>query len=150
MEEDSHAIARYLRTEILGPLFALIPEGDAASANQAIRRVCHYVCLNVDTDITLAQCAESTGVSSSFIRRQFKQEVGVSFADYVTQCKVDRACNLLAQTSLSIGEIAAIVGYSDRTLYRIFQKYCQCSPGEYRSNFCRDRDAKADKSLSES
>jgi two-component system response regulator YesN len=87
---------------------------------------------HIQEDITLQTCAELCGMSPSYLSRIFKKETGVSFLDFVSQCKVQEAQRLLQETNLSISQIAEKIGYSARNFYRVFYKVAMMSPNEYR------------------
>jgi AraC family transcriptional regulator len=63
----------------------------------------------------------------------FKQSVGVPPRVYLTQLRMERACELLELTELSVTEIAHEVGYSsNQVLARIFHKHHRMTPSDYR------------------
>ncbi|MFN4274650.1 MAG: helix-turn-helix transcriptional regulator, partial [Aliihoeflea sp.] len=52
---------------------------------------------------------------------------------HLTRLRMEKACDLLKNTNLSITEIALEVGYSsNQVLARVFLKHHQISPSEYR------------------
>ena len=71
--------------------------------------------------------------STSHISALFKRETGTTIVDYITQCRIERAKELLASTMMSINEIAEAVGYQDAKYFsRIFRKQVCIKPSEYR------------------
>lgn len=72
-------------------------------------------------------------MSPSHLSRLFKKETGVSFLEYLQECKIREAARLLNETDETIGEIAATIGYSERNLTRMFQKHTHMTPGQYRA-----------------
>jgi AraC-like DNA-binding protein len=99
---------------------------------ELIRKVMNHVKENIGFNLSLTECAELAGMSPSYLSRLFKQESGLSFVDYLVTCKVERAKNLLKETDHTILEIAESVGYSERSLNRVFQRFSQMSPNQYR------------------
>jgi two-component system response regulator YesN len=86
-----------------------------------------------DPDITLEQAAEKLQVSPVYFGRVFKQELGISFGQYLTQIRIKRAIQLLTATELSILEIADRVGYHSQHYFSTsFRKYTGMSPLQYR------------------
>ncbi|HEY0924497.1 AraC family transcriptional regulator [Rheinheimera pacifica] len=84
-------------------------------------------------DISLDELAAEAQLSPFHFARMFKQSVGVSPRVYLTQLRMQRACELLEQTDLSIIEIAFEVGYSsNQVLARVFSKHQHMSPTDYR------------------
>lgn len=98
-----------------------------------IKRVCKYIREHADSDISLVQCADLVKVSPSYLSRLFKKEVGISFLEFVMECKVEEAKRLLLETDEKVSEIAAAVRYSERNLNRIFQRYAKMTPSQFRT-----------------
>ena len=52
---------------------------------------------------------------------------------FIEKCRIEKACNLIKNTNMKIGDIAETVGYtSDVSFRRAFKKVTGISPGEYR------------------
>ncbi|WP_165452352.1 helix-turn-helix domain-containing protein [Paenibacillus thalictri] len=116
------------------PLYLKASSQYHGAYNQSyIQQICRFVEENIYTDISLVICAEQVNMNPSYVSRVFKKEKGVSFVEYVMEIKLNEACRLLLETDKSIGEIAGLLGYSERNLNRLFQKFMQMPPGQYRS-----------------
>jgi AraC-like DNA-binding protein len=83
-------------------------------------------------DISLELCAEKAGTTPYTLSRAFKQVMGTTFIDYVTDFKLVQAKNLLLGTDLQIQEIAERVGYQPSYLIRQFKKSTGMTPGQFR------------------
>ena len=120
-------------TDHVFQLFSRLQQEDGDSGTQAIvDAVQRFVQENIQGDLSLVQCAGAAGISASYLSRIFKRCCGTSFLEYVTGKKIDFVKERLCSTQESIGELAAQVGYSERSLYRIFIKLEGMSPGGYR------------------
>ncbi len=103
--------------------------------NPIIKKVCDYVEQNLSKDISLEMAADMAGVSSFYLSKLFKEEKGETFINFVSDKRLEKSCELLAQTDLSIKEITAQVGYNDQNYYsRIFKSKYGFSPKEYRKD----------------
>ena len=101
--------------------------------NPIIKKVCDYVEENLAEDISLEMAADFAGVSSFYLSKLFKEEKGETYINYVSDKRLEKSCQLLAQTDLSIKEITATIGYNDQNYYsRIFKTKYGLSPKEYR------------------
>lgn len=82
---------------------------------------------------TLRDYAAKAGLSVSRFSETFREHCGVSPMTYLTELRIQRACELLDRTDLQIGEIARMLGYED-TLYfsRLFSKHTGMAPTAYR------------------
>jgi AraC-like DNA-binding protein len=77
--------------------------------------------------------ADHIGMSSSAFSRSFKEKVGKNFKEYVDAVRTLHAKKLLAETDITIEQIAASVGYDTITsFYRMFKNCTGITPGEYR------------------
>lgn len=83
--------------------------------------------------LRLADIAAEAGVCEEYLIRLFTRHYGTSPMRYVRRRRLDAAATLLADTSLSVGEIAVEVGYTD--LYQFshaFKAATGNSPRVYR------------------
>ncbi len=84
-------------------------------------------------DITLDEIAAEAHLSPFHFARMFKHSLGVPPRVYLTRLRVEKACELLEHTELSVTEIALEVGYSsNQVLARVFTKHQKISPTDYR------------------
>ena len=64
--------------------------------------------------------------------RGFKQSAGITPHHYLTQKRVERAQDMLAQTDLSLSEIAFAVGFSDQShMARQFRQFIGITPSSF-------------------
>lgn len=99
-----------------------------------IEKICTYIIDNIGSDVSLSYCSEMVGLSPSYVSQLFRKFVGKSYMEYVVQCKIDKSQELLLDTEYSLGKIAQMIGYSERNLNRVFQKYTGLTPGQFRRN----------------
>lgn len=84
-------------------------------------------------DISLESIAETIALSPPYFSRLFSSQVGKTFIDYLTELRMNKACQLLRTSGLSIKEICSQVGYADPNYFsRIFKKIIGQTPTEYR------------------
>jgi AraC-like DNA-binding protein len=64
----------------------------------------------------------------------------MSIQVFLQRMRIEEACRLLAQTNLSMAEVAAAVGYQDtRHFSKVFRRYQVISPREYRKTVEADK-----------
>jgi transcriptional regulator GlxA family with amidase domain len=98
-----------------------------------MRLVREYVEVHLGESIDLTMLAAAAGLSMHHFARQFKQSAGVTPHRYLTQKRVERAQEMLAQTDLSLSEIAFASGFSDQShLARHFRHVLGTTPREFR------------------
>lgn len=105
-----------------------------AGSHQGIRAAVAYIDANFyNASMSLAAAADAAGMSQAHFSRTFKKEIGVSFIDYVTRQRIERAKNLLDVPGTKTWEIAEAVGYQEYAHFaKVFRKYTGLTPTEYR------------------
>lgn len=89
-------------------------------------------------DVSLEDVAGQIQMSPNYFSTFFKQELGVTFVEYLTRLRIDKAKSLMANGQLRLYEIAAMVGYQDVKYFsRVFKRNVGVTPAEYRSFFFR-------------
>jgi len=100
---------------------------------RTLRRVREYIEAHLDETIGIRALAAIAGLSMYHFARAFKQSEGVTPHDYLVQCRVLRARDLLAATDLPLSEIALLAGFADQShCARRFREHFGVSPGSYR------------------
>lgn len=84
-------------------------------------------------DISLTSLATKYNVSMGRLSEMIKERLQVNFSDYIASLRIQRAKELLRDDSVSIQEIAEIVGYNDYFYFtKVFKKVEGISPSKYR------------------
>ena len=72
-------------------------------------------------------------IERSYLYRLFKNFTGVSLQEYLLDYRMRRACSLLTETDLSVGDISRSVGYGDALYFsRIFRQKKGMTPTQFR------------------
>lgn len=78
-------------------------------------------------------CQQLNGVSKAYLTRLFKNQLGVTPKNYVSQRRIERAAVRLLTTSLSVTEVAIQSGWDDPNLFsRRFRQFFGVTPSAYR------------------
>jgi AraC-like DNA-binding protein len=102
-------------------------------ASQPMNRVLEQITQNLSENITQAEMAELSGFSAPAFSRAFKQHTGVTFVRYVNLLRINKACDLLRSTSLSVADICYQVGFNNLSNFnRQFLALMKVSPSGYR------------------
>ncbi|WP_435164246.1 helix-turn-helix domain-containing protein [Paenibacillus glycanilyticus] len=97
------------------------------------KQIIAYIQNNFDKEISLGGIADQLQLDPSYVSRLFKQEISVTFMDYVISLRLEKTKELLKTSELTVKDIGASVGYANqRSFNRIFKKYEGMTPGEYR------------------
>ncbi len=87
-----------------------------------------------DPQLDIAVLADITHISEVFLRRLFKNELGISPKQYIIQLRLSKAKQLLISSGLPISQVAEDCGYSSIYHFsRAFKASTGYTPSEYRS-----------------
>jgi AraC-like DNA-binding protein len=87
---------------------------------------------------TIQGLARMVGTNETKLKKCFRSHLGTTVFGYLTSCRMQRACELLDDSSLTMSQIGAELGYSERTHFtRAFSRYFSMSPSQYRRDHQR-------------
>ena len=111
---------------------------DDRSRSAPIEKARQYVSDHVEEQINLQDVADYVFLSPNYLSSLFKKQYGQSFISYINQVKVNRACELIRERKLLIGEIAFQLGYENAYYFaRVFRRYTGMSPSEWEKKNCK-------------
>lgn len=109
-----------------------IVAGDGLS-RPAVRRLIEYIDAHLGEDLSLEAMAAEADMSAWYLSRVFKAAVGQSPHQYVVSRRIERAKELLRDTSTPIADVAVTVGFSSQShLSSSFRRVVGVSPGAWR------------------
>lgn len=95
-----------------------------------------YIQKHFKEPITLNMVADSVYLSPSHFSRLFKEEMDITFIEYLTEYRIEQSKSLLKMTSLPIEVIANQMGFTSAGYFATtFRKSEGCTPTKYRSMF---------------
>lgn len=98
-----------------------------------IQEAVYYIRKHYAQPISQSDAAGAGNISVTYLSRLFKEELGIGFNEYLTKVRLEESEKLLSDTTLSIKEIAAAVGYPDEKYYsKLYKKVKGIKPSEYR------------------
>ena len=105
-----------------------------ADMDNLIRGVKNYIDQHYQENLSLELLAEQAHLSSSYLSKLFKKEIGQNLSSYIHHVRIERAKTLLRTSNLKTYEIAEAVGISDPVYFsRLFKKATGCKPKDYRA-----------------
>lgn len=100
-----------------------------------IKKAVEYVAMNYSREISIRDIASHVGLDRSYLYSLFKEYLSVSPQDFLINFRMEKACELMRNPALSIGDIARSVGYKDQLLFsKMFKKIKGTSPRQYRKS----------------
>ncbi len=93
-----------------------------------------YINNNIlSADLHSYSVASHLNLSVDHLSRLFKSVGEGSLSDYIIKAKIEKAKDIISNTSYSIRQVAQILGYSDPGYFvRVFKKKTSVTPTEYR------------------
>ena len=92
-----------------------------------------YIDMHYKEDISLQSVAEEMNYSDAYFCKIFKQCFDKSFIGYLTEYRLERAKQLLADVRINVKDISVNVGYRDSNYFtKVFKRAMGSTPTEYR------------------
>ncbi len=100
-----------------------------------IQLVTEYIDKNFSKDITLDELSTVAGLSPQYLCRLFKDSLNMRPFEYLTIKRIEESKFLLTNTSLTVSQISAKIGFKDCSYFCcVFKRIEQISPIEYRTS----------------
>ena len=138
-EEDAHLITKSSLLQILYHIYQDIKENTTninmvSSAHASgIKRAIEFISKNYSRDMNLRQLSQVCNLSPTYFHKIFAQAMGVTPNEYVTKIRLDKAKELLIETSLPVSEVAVYCGFNNIPYFSyLFKKRLGIAPGEYK------------------
>ncbi|WP_343247556.1 response regulator [Diplocloster hominis] len=97
-----------------------------------MRQALNYIHEHFAEPLSQSGAASQIHISSVYLSKLFRQELNVSFPDYLMQVRLNHAARLLRSEHLPIREVAAKSGFNDYIYFlKCFKKKMGCTPTEY-------------------
>lgn len=124
---------QYIR-ELLENVLLLRDSASGRKYSDILLKAKSYITENyMQEDMSLNRLASHVNMSPSYFSSVFSQESGMTFVEYLTEVRMDKAKELLMCSNQKTSEIGYQVGYKDSHYFNyIFKKTQKCSPKEYR------------------
>lgn len=101
-----------------------------------IESTIQYIQLNYGEQLTLKGIADLVYLSPSYFSRLFKEDTGMTFVEYLSFVRVQKAKGMLRLSSLPIEVIANNTGFANSSYFATtFKKIVGKTPSEYREQF---------------
>jgi len=130
---SSKEIELWFKQKIVVPTIQLLElqrQGQFSSISSEVKKLIEEA---FDTDLTLEKLSNRLNYHPQYISRVFRQETGITFADYLSQYRLKVAKKWLKGTDLTVTEIAERLKYNNPANFiRYFRKMEGITPGQYR------------------
>lgn len=104
-----------------------------SSKEEYVKNAILYVQTNFSRNLTVKEMADYLGLNRSYLGVIFKEITGLTPQEFLIDFRIEKAKKLLADKSMSIGDVSRSVGYDDPlTFSKLFKKNVGISPNAYR------------------
>lgn len=130
----SQEIFRCKLTEIMiHTLRKLIATPTQYSYSSTVNEILRFIDKHYSKPMSLQEFCDANHYNLSYLSRRFKQETGRTFREHVQKVRIEKCCELLSATDMTVSEIAQSVGYEDLQFFHsVFKKLLHMTPREYR------------------
>lgn len=132
-EQKSFDSAFDLVREHTGEVFQTLADANSSSGQRQARLALDYIQKNyMDPDLSLNSICSYLNISTSYFSTIFKELTGETFTEVLIRTRMEKAKELLENTTMKNYEIAEKVGFADPHYFGIsFKKMTGCTPTEY-------------------
>lgn len=107
--------------------------------SELIKSVIVLIENNLTSDLSMVNLAEKFYISSSHLRKIFKDETGNTIKEYIDKARIQKAQELLIHSNTKIYDIAEQAGYQTvQAFLRAFKLSTGKTPGEYRTLYAQN------------
>ncbi|REE88506.1 two-component system response regulator YesN [Paenibacillus taihuensis] len=97
-----------------------------------------YIREHAHEDLSLERIAAHVDRNPFYVSKLFKEYFGMNYIDYLTECRVETAKQLMQDPDKSLKEITFEIGYNDPNYFsRVFRKIVGSTPTDYRKQLLR-------------
>ncbi|WP_312699152.1 AraC family transcriptional regulator [Sedimentibacter sp.] len=126
---------KLLFTNLLGEFFDSAKRQLTDNNSKLTETVMEYIRQNHAEQISISQTASYFGLDRRRLAALFKHHVGMTPSNYLIECRILKAKELLQSCSLPVKQVAECVGYSDSLYFsKAFKKITGISPSEFRES----------------
>jgi AraC-like DNA-binding protein len=139
-KDEGHELivqARMLELWLLVTRIKLHAAGEVESGDTGKSRlvadVANYIRIHYNESRSLEDISDKFFINKSYLSRIFKSTTGFTVNEYINIQRIRQAQLLIENPGLNISQVARMVGYENISYFtRIFKKYVESSPSQYR------------------
>jgi AraC family transcriptional regulator len=124
----THLVRRYI------PRAAVIKTYEGGLVPHKLQTAIAYIHAHLHQSLSLVEMAATVDMSPHYFASLFKQSTGSAPYQYVIQCRIDKAKQLLTRSELTIVEVCHQVGFQNQSHFtKVFREYTTVTPKAYRN-----------------
>ncbi len=105
------------------------------SEPEMVAKARRFILENYDSPLTLNKAARAVNTSSHYFCKMFKKTTGMTFTEYLTRIRIEKAKNLLYNPNKRVSEVAFDIGFESLSQFnRSFKRITGATPTGFRKN----------------
>jgi YesN/AraC family two-component response regulator len=130
--QTQHGLMERVRAILTQLLEILDLKYNNVKQHSYVQHVKQKVAEHYQYNISFTQIANELHLSRNYLSSLFKRETGVSFSNYLTLYRIEKAKEMMNLHRYMIYEVSEMVGYSDPAYFsRVFKNVTGISPTDY-------------------
>lgn len=127
---DVHEMSNYLAQQYLDDKVE-----QSGTVNDKFFDMLRYIDKNYAETLLLKELCYQFFINMSYCCELFQKHKNMTFSQYLTDVRINKACDLLKYQKVTVSEACDMVGYKDYFYFnKVFKKKVGCTPAEYRKN----------------
>lgn len=118
MEQEQSHLRKLIRRPVPPTAHLACHHQPNDHADRLPARMLAYLAANYSRPITLQRCATDFGMNAAYLSSVFSRACGVSFKACLTELRLEKAKELLADPAQSVSAVAYTVGYASENRFR--------------------------------
>lgn len=103
------------------------------SCKDIVHEIKDYINLKYAENLTEKDISTVFSITPTYMSQLFRKEYSVTFVNYLTDVRINKACDMLKNTDIKISDIASMIGYTDKQYFhKVFKKKTGMTPMMYR------------------
>lgn len=121
--------------ESVNTFIALTEKRNSERALTTLESAKEYIEHHLSEDLSLETVSSKVFISAKYLSKLFKEELGITYTEYITSRRMERAKALIERNNMTIEQVAATVGYGTTAYFiKKFKEMYGCTPGSYLRN----------------
>ncbi|MCI6466437.1 MAG: response regulator [Faecalicatena sp.] len=105
----------------------------SASSEALIEDVKEYIRANYGKEMNINDIAIHFSITPTYLSRLFKKYSDIRPIEYLTNYRIQQACDYFSHSQLTVREVAELCGYANQFYFsKVFKQITSLSPSEYR------------------
>ena len=143
LQESYSSLVRYnraqiesaARTVVMLTISILAEDMIKLESEELSEKAAEYIEKNLCGDLSVKTLCSVLNVSKNLLYKSFNMKFGCTVTEYITNCRIESAKELLRTSQLSVGDIGEKVGITEEAYFcRLFKRKAGCTPLQYRKS----------------